>query len=62
MKLSSEQLKQRLKVLETMVELKRTNEPWLSLKEASEEIAIELKRDSVLLGYINALAASTTCD
>ena len=58
--LTPEQVTQRREVLKTMIETKRARRPWLSLKEAAEEVSDDLTRDPALLGMINALAASTT--
>jgi hypothetical protein len=43
-----------------MVKNKRAQCPWLSLKEAVDEVSNDLTQDPALLGMINALAASTT--
>ncbi len=58
--LTHEQFVQRREVLKTMIEIKRTKYPWLSLKEAAEEVSNDLTGDPALLRQINALAASTT--
>jgi len=57
--LTPEQLTHRKDILKTMVEIKRASRPWLSLREAVDEVSDDLLRDTALLGMINALAAST---
>jgi hypothetical protein len=58
--LTPEQLTHRKDILKTMIEIKRASRPWLNLREAVDEVSIDLLRDKALLGMINALAASTT--
>ena len=60
MQLNPQQLAQRKEVLKTMVKNHREKRPWLTLKQAVDEVASIIEGDPMKLRFINALAASTT--
>ena len=57
--LNAQQLNKRKEILSIMVKVQREGRPWLTLKEAVEEVSGNINKDPALLRMINALAAST---
>jgi CO/xanthine dehydrogenase Mo-binding subunit len=55
-----QQLAQRKEVLTTLVKNRMEKYPYLTMKQAVDEVAEMLESDPIKLRFINALAASTT--
>jgi CO/xanthine dehydrogenase Mo-binding subunit len=60
MNLTPKQLVHRKDVLTTLVKIHKEKRPWLTLKQAVDEVAEMLEKDPIKLRFINALTASTT--
>jgi hypothetical protein len=60
--LNALQLNKRKEILSTMVDVQRKARPWLTMKEAAEEVSGNINKDPALLRMINALAASTAIE
>jgi hypothetical protein len=60
--LNAQQLDKRKEILSSMVRAQREARPWLTLKEAAEEVSVNINKDPALLRMINALAASTAIE